>query len=67
MTEYMRNSGVEKLGRLVFESENYDEMNGTEKQTSRWIAGCTFNNGCSCYLCRDGETMSEYWNSVNNG
>lgn len=67
MTEYARNSGVEKLGRLVFEAENYSELNGGEKQTSRWLNGCTFDKDCGCYLCRDGSLMNEYWSAVNQG
>ena len=65
MTSFIRESGREKLGRLVFESENYDESVGTDRSMSRWLCGCTFEKDCTCYKCRSG--MEEYWNSVNNG
>lgn len=65
MTEYMRTSGIEKIGRLAYESENYDELSGVDRTMSRWLGGCTLDGKCDCYRCRSG--MDEYWNDVNNG
>lgn len=67
MTEYARNSGIEKLGRLVFEAENYSELSGVDKTTGRWLSGCTFDKECLCMFCRDGSLMNEYWSAVNQG